>query len=48
MLHFKVVWENYAGKIVLMSIDIDPKESVEMLDGFFSNFHMQHGSGEKI
>jgi len=33
---FKVVWEkeDYKGKIVLMSIDIDPTESVETLRAF--------------
>jgi len=38
--HLKVIWEkeDYKGKIVLMSIDIDPTESVETLRAFTREF----------
>ena len=38
MLHLNVVWEEYGGKIVLMSIDIDPRESEEVLSAFAKEF----------
>jgi thiol-disulfide isomerase/thioredoxin len=38
MPHLKVVWEKYGGEIVLMSIDIDPRESEEVLGAFAKEF----------
>jgi len=40
MPHLKVIWENetYGGKIVLMSIGIDPTESEEILRAFAQGF----------
>jgi thiol-disulfide isomerase/thioredoxin len=36
--HFKVVWEKYGSKIVLISIDVDPRESTEVLRAFVQQF----------
>jgi len=38
MSHYKVVWETYFDKIVLMSIDVDPRESENMLRAFAQQF----------
>jgi len=38
MSNLKVIWEKYGGKIVLMSIDIDPGESKGTLTAFAQEF----------
>jgi len=38
MAHFRPVWEKYGSRIVLISIDVDPRESVEVLRAFAEQF----------
>lgn len=38
MSHYETVWEEYKDEIVLMSIDIDPRESEETLRSFAQEF----------
>jgi len=38
MPHYGVIWGKYQGKMVLMSIDIDPRESEETLGTFAQEF----------
>ncbi|MFQ6080713.1 MAG: TlpA family protein disulfide reductase [Candidatus Bathyarchaeia archaeon] len=38
MPHYGTIWEKYGDKIVLMSIDVDPRESAEVLRAFADEF----------
>ncbi len=38
MPHYGAIWEKYGDAIVLMSIDIDPRESEETLSAFAQEF----------
>jgi thiol-disulfide isomerase/thioredoxin len=38
MPHFGVIWGKYQGKMVLMSIDVDPGESAETVRSFAQEF----------
>lgn len=38
MPHYKIIWEKYGNRIALMSIDIDPQESEEVLKAFAQRF----------
>ena len=36
--HYGIVWEQYRDEVVIISIDVDPNETSEMLADFSSNF----------